>query len=447
MVQMAHHTPSFGKHRSVMGVVTATTGTVWLVSLLWLGLVLAMVSWTPPAAWAAAVTAIDARLAGDGKRTRFVADLTGQVPLRVFTLANPYRVIVDLPEVHFKFPRPLGKKGRGLVSAFRYGLFARGKSRIVIDVTAPVKVDKAFVLPPANGQPARLVVDMVRTDAATFAKTYEKQRLARRDRETQPRKSPLSTLPQSPPSGITKGAGRKTRPVVIIDPGHGGIDPGAISPRGTKEKHIVFKFSQALAKRLRKEKRYDVYMTRKIDTFISLSNRVKFAQERGAMLFISIHADSVPKKYRTRARGATIYTLDENGSDELARQLAKKENSADLLAGLDIPPIGDTQVRNILIDLAQRETNNLSIRFANLLLRHLKGKIRLIEKPLRSANFHVLRNATVPSVLIELGYLSHAKDEKLLKSPKWRAKVVDAIAQAVKGYFTKRVAGTPLTPP
>ena len=395
-----------------------------------------------------AAVARDARLGGDEKRTRFIADLSHRVDYRVFTLANSYRVIIDLPEVKFRFARGQGQKGRGLVSAFRYGLFGHGKSRIVIDVTAPVEIAKTHIVEAQNSQPLRLIVDLKRISPEKFLNLQKRSRAALRNSEPgndrAGKNNRVAALKK--PTGGKPAKTSMALPVVIIDAGHGGIDPGAISPNGTREKDIVFDFSRELAKQMAKYKSYRAIMTRKIDTFMPLQDRVKFASKHDGALFISVHADTVSKQYRSGARGAVIYTLDEEGSDELSKQLAAKENRSDIVAGLDIPPEMDNQVQNILIDLAQRETNNLSISFANALVGKLRRNIKLNRKPVRGANFLVLRNADVPSVLFELGFLSNKLDEKSLKSKKWRKKVARALARAVDRYFQTRVARSPFLP-
>lgn len=387
-----------------------------------------------------ASVANSARLGGDKLRTRFVADLSKKVPYRVFMLADPYRVIVDLPDVRFQMPSGLGDKGRGLVSAYRFGLFAPGKSRIVIDVSGPFLIEKSFVLGSQKGQPARFVIDLVPTDKQTFLAAQRKSRkkmleaeAKRQARDKKKGKSGLGTVARS---------GKGGKPVIVIDPGHGGIDGGAKSRKGTKEKDIVLAFSKLLRNRLNASGKFRVYMTRSIDTFIPLAERVKIARRKGASLLISIHADSLPRRKAKGVRGATVYTLSEEASDDEAKLLAAKENRSDILAGVDLPEKSGA-VTSILIDLAQRETKNHSIGFAGTVLANLKGAGRLNKKPHRFANLRVLRAPDVPSILLELGYLSSKEDEKLLKSKKWQGKVADALVKSVKKYFAKRVARMP----
>lgn len=223
----------------------------------------------------------DARIIGDANRTRFVADMTGVADAAVFTLADPYRIVVDMSEVGFRLPDDAGQKGRGLFSAFRYGLISRGKSRIVLDVSGPVKVDKSFVVPPADDQPARLVIDVVPTSRQAFLDANR----AYRD------------------SLAVKGAAKRDRalvatgkagqgPTVVIDPGHGGIDTGAKGRNGSVEKELTLAFAKILGEKLKATGRYNVLFTRTDDSFVALGDRVAFARENNADLFVSIHANS-----------------------------------------------------------------------------------------------------------------------------------------------------------
>ena len=368
----------------------------------------------------------DARLAGDRGRTRFIADLSEKVDVNLFSLADPYRVIVDLPEVNFQMPAGLGTEQRGLVTGYRFGLFAPGKSRIVIDVNGPFLVEKAFVLEARGDQPARLVVDLVATDRVTF---LAKLRDA---------KSPaVGSIPHSDPAAMVA----KTKPAIVLDPGHGGIDPGTASADGTTEKEVVLAFAKVLRQKLEEKGDYQVYLTREDDTFLSLRERVEFAQGKGANLFVSIHADSFPK-HTTEASGATVYTLSERASDEEAKELAAKENFSDALAGVDLPSHRDEVVANILIDLAQRETQNRSTVFAKSVVGEMRAS-DLHRKSLKSAGFRVLKSPDVPSVLLELGFLSNPDDEKRLTSDDWRAAMAEKVTAAIDAYFAKRVARMP----
>jgi N-acetylmuramoyl-L-alanine amidase len=257
--------------------------------------------------------ATDTRVGGDDNLTRFVVDFSRKIDLRAFTLADPYRVVIDLPQVTFNLPPKTGETGRGLVKAFRFGLVMQGGSRIVLDVNKPVKVEKAFALEAQGGQPARLVLDLVATDRDSFMRN-----LAAENR----------TPPPGATAGITQATAEArrgdTRPIVVIDPGHGGIDNGTIASTGVMEKQIVLDFAMALRERLEQSGRYRVVMTRTDDSFIPLADRVRMARIRQAALFISIHADAL-KKGEGEAQGATVYTLSETASDAEAGRLAERE--------------------------------------------------------------------------------------------------------------------------
>lgn len=376
-----------------------------------------------------AAIAQDARLAGDRERTRFIADLSKKVDVNVFALGNPYRVIVDAADVSFQMPEGIGNEKRGLVTAFRYGLFAPGKSRIVLDLSGPFLIDRSFVLGARDDQPARLVIDLVPTDEKTFLAALKDQRSKTTETETVER--PQAVEPSD-----------DAKPVVVLDPGHGGVDPGAKSANGVQEKEVVLAFAKLLRQKLEDTDRYQVFLTRDDDTFLPLKERVKFAREKGAGLFVSLHADYFPAEIDD-ARGATVFTLSEEASDEEARALAAKENFSDAIAGVELPKDSDEVVTNILIDLAQRETNNRSVVMARSIVGELAAKGRLHTKQLRSAGFRVLKAPDVPSVLLELGFLSNEEDEKQLTSETWRERMAGAISDAVDNYFKQRMAQAP----
>ncbi len=406
-----------------------------------------------------------ARLGGDDKRTRFVADLTAPVRFNAYVLADPYRVVIDLAEVNFQLPDGIGEKGRGLVKAYRYGLISKGKSRIVMDATGPVLIEKSFSIGPENGQPARLVVDLVPTTPKTFALLEQRQKVERteqrRDEDMEPQslaaqldeepsedtpkrsaavnvlrdmaESLLSLGPSRQPSDVPQEPQRRT---IVIDPGHGGIDPGALGRHGTTEKSVVLAFATELKAQLDAGGRYHVALTREDDTFLTLKDRVKFARDQKADLFIAIHADAVRNM---PVRGATVYTLSDTASDDEAEALAHSQNRSDLIAGVDLGEESD-EITGILIDLAQRESKNHAIHFAKSVVGRLKPMIELTSRPVRSAGFRVLKAPDVPSVLLELGYLSNPADEKLLRSEAWRRKVAKAVASAVNIYFGDTLA-------
>jgi N-acetylmuramoyl-L-alanine amidase len=370
--------------------------------------------------------ATDVRLGGDGEQTRFVVDLSRRVGINAFILADPYRVVIDLPQVAFQLPRKAGQHGRGLIKAFRYGLVMLGGSRIVIDLNGPARIDKAFSLDAAQGQPARLVLDLVATDRESFMRTLAlDSRVARPDSVRRVEK-------------VVRSDG-DTRPVIVIDPGHGGIDEGTHAANGVTEKAIVLEFGKRLRDRLEKTGKYRILMTRSDDQYVTLADRVRFARTNKAALLISIHADALPRS-EGDARGASIYTLSDTASDAEAARLADKENRADVIAGVDLSS-EPNDVADILIDLAQRETKTFSMQFARTVSGELKNVARMHKNPLKSAGFRVLKAPDVPSVLLELGYVSNRGDLKQITSDAWQSRTSEAIVEAVRTYFLTQLAG------
>jgi len=378
--------------------------------------------------------ASDARLAGDGKQTRFVLDLDKAITFRAFTLADPYRVIVDIPEVSFRLAPGTGSTGRGLIKAFRYGLVMPGGSRIVFDLTGPAKIANASVLDAANGQPPRLVLELDEVDRTTFVQSLGAESRPDLRPAIADAAPPAETaaLPAAKPD-----AAPDLRPVIVIDPGHGGVDNGT-QTSNESEKNLVLGFGLALRDRIEKSGKYRVVMTRSDDTFIPLAERVRIARNQSAALFVSIHADALPRS-EGDAQGATIYTLSDRASDAEAERLAETENKADAIGGVDLTE-EPADVADILIDLAQRETRAFSNRFARLLMGEMKGTVRMHKHPLKSAGFKVLKAPDVPSVLVELGYVSNKGDLEHLVSDSWRTKTVGSMAQAIDAFFAKRLA-------
>jgi N-acetylmuramoyl-L-alanine amidase len=368
--------------------------------------------------------ATDVRLGGDETQTRFILDLSRKIELHAFTLADPYRVVVDIPEVTFKLPPRAGESGRGLVKAFRFGLMMEGGSRIVLDLVKPARIDKAFVMDAAAADPARLVLVLVPTDRDSFL------RKVATDDKTNVK---VATKPEPQPNN------GDSRPVLVLDPGHGGIDTGTRAPGGQMEKDIVLDLAKRLQDRIEKTGKYRVVMTRTDDTFIPLAERVDIARKVQASLFVSIHADYLSHR-EGDAQGATVYTLSDKASDPEAAKLAEEENRADVIAGIDLKSQPD-DVAGILVDLAERETKTFSIQFAHKLVGELKGVTRLHKDPVKSAGFRVLRAPDVPSALVELGYVSNKDDLKSLMSDAWRNQMADSFAKAIDGYLSTHVAG------
>ena len=379
--------------------------------------------------------ASDARLAGDAKQTRFILDLDKAIQFRAFTLADPYRVVVDIPQVNFQLATGTGTAGRGLVKAFRYGLVMPGGSRIVFDLTGPAKIANSTMLEAANGQPPRLVLELAEVDRTNFVQSLQPENRP----ELKPSIAEANATVAAPDATaeLKPAAVPDSRPLIVIDPGHGGIDNGTQSA-GEMEKNLVLNFGLALRDRIEKTGKYRVVMTRTDDTFIPLNDRVKVARSQSAALFVSIHADALPRR-EGDAQGATIYTLSDKASDAEAERLAEAENKADAIGGVNLTD-EPTDVADILIDLAQRETRTFSNRFARLLMGEMKSTVRMHKNPLKSAGFRVLKAPDVPSVLVELGYVSNKGDLEQLVSENWRTKTVGSMSQAIDAFFGKRLA-------
>jgi len=369
-----------------------------------------------------AVVAADVTVEAEAGRTRFKISLSREVTVQTHVMERPDRLIVDLPEVAFHLPPESGRKAAGLVSSFRYGLFAPGRSRMVMDLAQPAVVSAIRTEPGAFGGAAVLVIELSRVDREEFRKA-----------------AALSAAPSPDQAGENAAAQapKDSRPVVVIDPGHGGVDPGANALTGAYEKDIVLAFAQALKKKLEAKGLYRVVLTRDQDVFISLGDRVRIARAAHADLFISVHADSISGGQEVR--GLTVYTGSERASDADSAQLADRENKADAAAGIDVGD-GPDEVTDILQDLTLRETRSFSHRFAGSLVGELESIARLNKNPRREAGFRVLRAYDVPSVLVELGYLSSRQDLDLLMSEEWRGKATTAMAAAVDRFFATRLA-------
>jgi len=221
--------------------------------------------------------------------------------------------------------------------------------------------------------------------------------------------------------------------IVVVDPGHGGIDPGCIGRAGTYEKDIVLSTARDLAGQLEATRRYKVFLSRSGDEFVPLRTRVTRARAHGADLLLSVHADALPE---SSVRGASVFTLSEKASDKAAAALAERENRADLVAGIDLAQ-QDPEVSEILFDLARRQTNNLSIRLAQELVIELGHRVRVLSNAHRSAAFVVLKAPDVPSALIEIGCLSNREEERALQTPAYQHNVATALLRSVNDYFDR----------
>jgi N-acetylmuramoyl-L-alanine amidase len=375
-------------------------------------------------AFAADMKVSSIRVHNHGEYTRFVLDMNESMTPSIFTLADPYRVVIDLPEVEWGNEANSGKEGDGLVAGYRFGHFRPGNSRIVIDMNAPGKVSNVFTLPPDGTKGHRYVIDLVPASRETFVASAGWPKNLRTQAPT------IKTTPRDPKT-------RKGKYVVVIDPGHGGVDPGASGRSGVKEKTVALSVGKQLRDRLKKSGRYEVVMTRDRDVFHSLPDRVAIARNADADLFISLHADTIKS---SKVRGLAVYTLSEKASDKKANELAQKENRSDVIAGVDIRK-ESSDVSMILIELSQRETMNRSVQFAEALMPELSKEAKLLRNTHRFAGFRVLKAPDVPSVLLELGYLSNSQDEKNLNSKRWRSKVAGAISTSVDSHFKAEEQG------
>lgn len=379
------------------------------------------------------------KLEGDGDRTTVRIEVTRAITANIFTLDDPYRAVVDVADLEFQLPATAGTRGLGLVKAFRYGQLEAGRSRVVIDLSGPARVENASFAAPATGQPGALSFTLAKVAAGDFTAF----------------RGPLDATSPAPPGKLrgprhdetvteakAKPARGKGRPSVVIDPGHGGIDPGTVASPTLTEKAVTLAVALKLRALLIQSKRYDVHLTRQTDTFVSLDRRVKISREHGADLFVSIHADSLAEKELAQSiSGATVYVLAESASDDVARKLAEKQNASDTLAGLAaVPASAEEQVRSILLDLVYRETANYSAAFRSLLLASLRGQVPLAKDPQRAAAFKVLKQPDIPAVMIELGYMSNAGDLARLTRPEGQRQVATAIAAAIDTFFARRDA-------
>ena len=358
-------------------------------------------------------------------RARFLIEISDPVDVKVFTLTNPNRVVIDMPEVLWRGQGEARPSGRGAVRSYRFGLFRKGNSRFVIDLAAPAKIEVPQVLAPDGAFSFRLSIDLTPTTPEAFVSNSgwpDGNQIASAE---PPRAA-------TPPPARTGG-----KRIIVVDAGHGGIDPGTHGVTGLQEKDIVLAVAKELRKTLEGSGRYATALTRDSDVFIPLRERVNISRAAKGDLFVSLHIDSNEQR---SVRGASVYTLSESSSDRETQRLAEKENMSDVIAGVDLRG-ENSPVATILIDLAQRDTMNRSARFAETVVTSLPtATLVRPTTPHRSAGFAVLKAPDVPAVLIELGYLSNAKDEAEMATPAWRARVAQAIAKAIDSHFSVETA-------
>ena len=370
------------------------------------------------------LVAQELRIAGDATRARLLLEFNAEPAPRWFLLRNPHRLVIDLPATDFEIEAGQAEP-RGLVSRFQHGQLGLGTSRLIVSSDGPFVVDHIEVTENADSQGHRLVVDLLAASDREFEAALADQIATTGSTQTTPKTDRLAG----------REASREDRPfVIVLDPGHGGIDGGAAGTRGTQEKTITLAFALELRAALQQIEGYSIQLTRDRDLFLTLDERVRIARQHEADLFISIHADS----YRqSGVRGATVYTVSDRPSDAESAATAIRENLSDAIAGIEIEESKD-DVADILVDLVRRETQRFSMRFARTLVGQLSQQIDLINNPHRFAGFKVLRAPDVPSVLLELGYLSNPKDEELLRDAEWRAGAIDSVITAIEAFSRGR---------
>jgi N-acetylmuramoyl-L-alanine amidase len=365
----------------------------------------------------------DARLTTTPERARLVLDLTATTEFAVVSLAEPDRIAIDVKASSLQFVAPADVAGDGLVSDYSIEMAESGRARTLLVLSAPAQVQQAYVLEAVSEQPARLVVDLIPDTADAFA-----ARVAA-DLATSQALRDAEAGAAVPSAAVAPADG--TRPLVVIDPGHGGIDNGASAPNGVREKEITLAFALQLQEELVATGRFDVALTRTDDSYLTLDQRVALARANKADLFISLHADSFQQH---DIRGASVYTRDERATDVLDKVLAENENKSDLVAGFAVPQMQPVVV-DILVDLMRRQMRRQSFLAAQSIVAELKPSIELRRFPVRQADFFVLQAPEVPSVLVELGFLSNASDIANLQKSEWRDRAVSALARGIAAYF------------
>ena len=366
---------------------------------------------------------IDVRVTVGEDRARLVIDLASKTEFSFVSLDEPNRLAIDVRAGTFSVPEPSGAPAEtSLISSYLVEQAASDRVRTTLTLAAPVQVQQAYVLDPFEDQPARLVVDIIPADPATFAANVERDRAVSA--------TIAETTTESTPAGGSE-LPLNTRPLVVIDPGHGGIDSGAEAANGVREKDIVLAFSLRLQELLIQSGRFDVALTREDDTYLRLEERVALARGNKADIFLSIHADSFQQP---EIRGASVYTRDENATDVLDKVLADSENKSDVIAGFAMPQMAP-EVVDILLDLMRREMRKQSFVAAQSIVHQLEPSVALRRFPVRQADFFVLQAPDVPSVLIELGFLSNLDDISNLTQTDWQNRTAEAIARGISTYF------------
>lgn len=399
---------------------------------------------------------------------RVILHVSQAVPYDSFPLDNPARIVIDLPMLDWQAARALPADYKGdALAGIRIGRFSETTTRMVLDLAQTARLDEVSLKNQGEGKPFLLVFDVttpayragskrdaphwrqqaatpmaIRNSTAGVPVVSERVSAQPRDwgelaeRASQPEPMPAGLPFKEVPAPVFKPQPARL-PMVVIDAGHGGRDPGAIGVKGTKEKFVTLAYSKALAEALQRTGRYQVSLTRTDDTYIMLRERLAMGRRAKGDIFISIHADSAGNH---DTRGLSVYTLSETASDKEAAALATRENKVDIIYGMNLST-ENKDVTEILIDLAQRETGNKSTKLADILVEAVGKKVKLLPNTHRYAGFAVLKAPDVPSVLIELGFLSNRKDEALITSSDYRAAVVKALVQGIDDYFARQRAG------
>lgn len=421
--------------------------------------VMAMILFCVISAPARALTVDNIRFGTHPDKTRMVLELSEKVDFRVFTLSNPWRLVIDMPAFGWDVSAVSTPVQSG-VSSIRQGPLQPGISRIVIDMDKPADIKAVFFMPRDGNLPDRLVVDFNTVSTDTYNQqqrkvygrlvindenaTDTKSRLVASVKESAllqagiPASKPAATPAVSPGSLIIPQKKPPElsfeKPLIIIDAGHGGVDPGAVGAHGLNEKNITLSMAKELKRQLENSGRYRVMMTRDRDAYLRLYQRIDFARRNKGDLFISLHADSIDKK---GVHGASVYTLSENASDAQTERLAMRENRADLIAGVDLSA-EDEVVVNILVDLTMRDTMNQSKFFANTVVDILDHNgIDILDNPHRYAGFAVLKAPDIPSILIEMGFMSNGAESKMLANPGFQQKMARALMDSLDIYFDR----------
>jgi len=368
-----------------------------------------------------AATATAASLAHADGTTLLTIETRGAPGFSLFTLGAPPRVVIDLPGLAWSAGAP--PPGAGLVRAVRVGLNRPGVTRVVLDLAQTVAVARADIARAdraASAHGTTLSIALVPAPESVFLRQVASSEPA----------AAASRPDAQRQDGAAAQRQRQRLPLVMLDPGHGGRDPGAIGRGRTQEKHVTLAAAVELRRLLERGGRVRVAMTRTRDVFVPLPERVRAAQRAGADLFVSLHADALDDR---AVRGASVYTLSERASDPLAERVARNENGADRFAGPDFAGVSPEAAR-ILIALVRRETLNGAARMARITVASLAQDLVMLPNSHRFAGFVVLKAPDVPSVLVEMGFLSNPSDEALLRQPEHRRVVAAAMARAIETW-------------